>query len=200
MIKVTSGLINNKIVAFVMVCLLSVMLACDVAIAKQIAFVNNLPRQQTFHFCKANTQPTFEVAFSPNQGATKLITSTIKEAKKYIYVAAFSLTSQEIADALVGAKKRGIEVRVIVDKRQNKDMHSKSTFLKKNHALVRISNRNLMHNKYMIIDGETLQLGSFNYSINAESKNAENVLVIHNSPDLVSLYLNEWQKLWDKAK
>lgn len=198
--NIIKKLIDKKRIASIVICSFVFIFQCNTAIGKPTASMANSLPQEPFHFCKANNSPTFEVAFSPNQGATKLIISTIKEAKKNIYVAAFALTSQSIADALVDAQKNGVEVRVILDKKQNKDAHSKSDLLRKKRIKVRISNRSLMHNKYMIIDGNTLQLGSFNYSMSAENKNAENVLVIHNSPDLVGLYLNEWQKLWDKAK
>ena len=55
-----------------------------------------------------------------------------------------------------------------------------------------------MHNKFMIIDSKTLELGSFNYTRSAEEKNAENVLVLH-SKKAIKDYSNQWQMLWDEA-
>ena len=37
----------------------------------------------------------------------------------------------------------------------------------------------IAHNKVMIIDGETVVTGSFNFTKAAEENNAENLLVIH---------------------
>jgi phosphatidylserine/phosphatidylglycerophosphate/cardiolipin synthase-like enzyme len=57
---------------------------------------------------------TIRVAFSPNSGATKLVTDTIHQAKKQILVHSF--TSPAIAKALANAKARGVDVEVILDK------------------------------------------------------------------------------------
>ena len=50
----------------------------------------------------------------------------------------------------------------------------------------------IAHNKVMIIDGETLITGSFNFTRAAEESNAENLLVIHDKP-LAVKYLRNWQ-------
>ncbi len=52
----------------------------------------------------------------------------------------------------------------------------------------------------MIVDGLTIQLGSFNYTKSAEENNAENVLVVSNNYELVTAYLNQWQKFWLESK
>ena len=52
----------------------------------------------------------------------------------------------------------------------------------------------------MVIDGRHVQTGSFNYSAAAVDKNAENVLVLWNEPELAAWYAAEWQRLWDEAE
>jgi phosphatidylserine/phosphatidylglycerophosphate/cardiolipin synthase-like enzyme len=59
---------------------------------------------------------TVELAFSPDRGATELIVKTIREARQSTWVAAYSFASKPIAQALLEARKRGIDVRVVVDK------------------------------------------------------------------------------------
>jgi phosphatidylserine/phosphatidylglycerophosphate/cardiolipin synthase-like enzyme len=54
----------------------------------------------------------------------------------------------------------------------------------------------ISHKKVIILDGKTLITGSYNYSKNAYSRNAENVLVIHN-PYMASLYTKNFEKRWD---
>lgn len=56
-----------------------------------------------------------------------------------------------------------------------------------------------MHNKFMIIDGATLQSGSFNYSAAAEKRNAENILFIQGDPRVMDAYLKQWNKLWAES-
>ncbi|AKZ66177.1 phospholipase D-like domain-containing protein [Candidatus Palibaumannia cicadellinicola] len=53
-----------------------------------------------------------------------------------------------------------------------------------------------MHNKFMIIDNNIIQTGSFNYTKNAEKYNAENIIIIYNRPDIANIYTQEFNKLW----
>ncbi|MCU6361259.1 phospholipase D-like domain-containing protein, partial [Enterobacter quasiroggenkampii] len=57
----------------------------------------------------------------------------------------------------------------------------------------------IMHNKFMVVDGDTVQTGSFNYSASAVSRNAENVLLIHGVPKLATSYRQVFKRLWDEA-
>lgn len=50
----------------------------------------------------------------------------------------------------------------------------------------------IAHNKVMVIDGETVITGSFNFTKAAEGNNAENLLII-NDRKLASLYTKNWQ-------
>jgi phosphatidylserine/phosphatidylglycerophosphate/cardiolipin synthase-like enzyme len=149
----------------------------------------------------AFAQTTTEEAFSPHQGATALIVRTIGEAQKSVHVAAYSFTSQPIADALAQAHQRGIDVEVVLDKSQSKGRYKLVDFLKENNIPTRINaHYSIMHNKFMIIDGRVLELGSFNYTKAAENKNAENVLVLRDEQQAVAGYIKQWEKLWDESE
>ena len=58
----------------------------------------------------------------------------------------------------------------------------------------------ILHHKFMIVDHKHVQTGSFNYSATAVGKNAENVLVIWNAPELAAQYEHEWNRLWKEAE
>jgi len=49
----------------------------------------------------------------------------------------------------------------------------------------------IMHNKFIVVDGQTVELGSFNFTAAAEDKNAENVIVLHDSA-VAQRYSQEW--------
>ena len=51
--------------------------------------------------------------------------------------------------------------------------------------------RPIAHNKVMILDGQTVITGSFNFTKSAEEGNAENLLIIH-SQDLARKYTGNW--------
>lgn len=147
-----------------------------------------------------NSGASFDVGFSPNQGSLPLVLKAINSAQKSIHVAAYSFTSKPIAEALLAAKKRGVDVDVIADEKSNSGKYSATTYLANNNVPVKLDgNYPIFHHKFMIIDGTSLETGSFNYSAAAASKNAENVLVLWNVPALAATYEKEWQQLWNEA-
>ncbi len=150
---------------------------------------------------KVQATGTVEVAFSPNGGGAALIIRTIGEAKKIIQVQAYSFTNADIAKALLEAHKRGVNVRVVLDKSQETEKYTSATFLANAGVPVRIDDDfAIAHSKIMIIDGETVITGSFNFTKAAEERNAENVLVIRGNKELAKLYLQNWQWRWDASE
>jgi phosphatidylserine/phosphatidylglycerophosphate/cardiolipin synthase-like enzyme len=141
-----------------------------------------------------------EVAFSPDRGATELVVKTIGEAQAAIQVAAYSFTSKPVAQALLEAHKRGIDVRVVVDKSNATARYTAATFLANQGVPVRVDYRYaIMHDKFIIVDGVTVEEGSFNFTAAAESRNAENVLVLHD-PAVAKTYGQEWDRLWAESE
>jgi phosphatidylserine/phosphatidylglycerophosphate/cardiolipin synthase-like enzyme len=144
-----------------------------------------------------------EVAFSPNEGSEELVVKVIQSARSSIGLAAYSFTSPVIAKALLNAKKRGVDVRVVVDENGNKSKASLAAL----NLLVgagiptrTLSRYAIHHDKYMVVDKSTVQTGSFNYSKAAAKSNSENVVVIWNNPDLALSYLKHWQDRFDQGK
>jgi phosphatidylserine/phosphatidylglycerophosphate/cardiolipin synthase-like enzyme len=136
---------------------------------------------------------TTTAAFSPNGGATKLVTDTIHQAKKLILVQAYSFTSPAIAKALADAKARGVDVEVILDKSQWTEKYSGATYLANHKVPVLIDDKHaIAHNKVMIIDHNTIITGSFNFTKAAEEKNTENVIVFQDNTKLAEIYTRNW--------
>jgi phosphatidylserine/phosphatidylglycerophosphate/cardiolipin synthase-like enzyme len=143
---------------------------------------------------------SIEVAFSPNAGATTAINRAIAKAEKSILVSAYSFTSQSIAQALLEAKKRNVMVKIILDKSQINQRYSSSNFFANQGFELRIDVKHaIFHNKVMIIDNDTLITGSFNFTKAAETKNAENVLIIRDNPELANLYTQNWWFHWNQS-
>lgn len=144
---------------------------------------------------------TIEIAFSPNGGGAGIIAKAIGEAKKTIKVQAYSFTNADIAKALVEAKKRGVEVRIVLDKSQETEKYSSATFFANAGVPVRIDDDfAIAHSKVMILDDENVITGSYNFTKAAEEKNGENVLVIRGNKELAALYLQNWQWRWDASE
>jgi phosphatidylserine/phosphatidylglycerophosphate/cardiolipin synthase-like enzyme len=137
---------------------------------------------------------TWEVYFSPHGGCTEAIIRELNKAKMTILVQAYSFTSAPIAKALLNAHKRGVKVEVILDKSQRTQKYSSATFLYNAGIPTKIDAQHaIAHNKVMIIDGETVITGSFNFTKAAEENNAENLLVIRDKK-LAERYTKNWQE------
>lgn len=138
--------------------------------------------------------------FSPGGSAQNNVLATISLARQSIDVAAYSFTSKPIATALAQAKTRGIAVRVMADKKANSGRYTAVTYLANQGIPVRLNGHYaIMHNKFMVIDGKTVETGSFNYTASADKRNAENALVLWNAPALANQYGREFARLWDEA-
>ncbi|MDM0030398.1 phospholipase D family nuclease [Variovorax saccharolyticus] len=146
-----------------------------------------------------NLQTSAVVAFTPGQ-ALPLVLDTIRGARTSILVAAYAFTSRPIAVALRDAARGGVKVFVVVDAGEAATAYSAAQFLANARVPVRLNARYaLQHNKFMVIDGASVQTGSLNYTASAGARNAENVLVLRNAPMIAAQYEAEWQRLWNEG-
>ncbi len=142
-----------------------------------------------------------EVYFSPEDGTLEHILSAVNSAKENISFLAYSFTSDELAQALIERAKAGVTVRGVFDKDQ---YHSNSgtEYDTVHNAGLDVwldANPRLMHHKVIIIDGQVVITGSYNFSNNAEQYNDENTLIIHN-PEIAAQYLAEFQQIYELSK
>ena len=134
-----------------------------------------------------------EVFFSPHGGCTEAVVENLGRATTSVLVQAYSFTSAPIAKALVDARKRGVNVRVILDKSNLTGQYSSADFVAHSNIATYIDSKHaISHNKIMVIDGKTILTGSFNFTKAAEGSNAENLLVIQDSA-LAKQYTANWQ-------
>jgi len=125
----------------------------------------------------------------------------IDSAKKSIHVAAFEFNLTPVAEALIRADKRGVEVQWVTDDENGIDVdeeegHGQFAMLKKAGIVVKDDGRSaLMHNKFWIFDGEIVWTGSTNITLNGNFRNNNNVIII-NSQELAVIYEREFQEMW----
>ena len=138
---------------------------------------------------------SIRVYFSPNGGCTDAIIREINQARSEILLQAYSFTSQPIAQALIRAQKRGVKISAVLDKSNRGQKYSAATFLKNMGIPVFIdANHAIAHNKIMIIDNRVVITGSFNFTKAAENKNAENILILDDLPELTRAYQENFQQ------
>ena len=142
-----------------------------------------------------------QVFFSPQGGAQAAIIERIHAAQERIDLALYSFTARPIAEALVAAQKRGVAIRVVLDRSQAGSQYSAATFLHNQGMAVWISRGSgIMHHKFALIDGRVLINGSKNWSANAEERNAENVMVFEGYPGLILEFEQEFTRLLAAAE
>ena len=137
-----------------------------------------------------------EVYFSLSENPQKAIIKNINQAETYINIAMYTFTDQEIALSLANAQKRGVKVRVYLDRSQIESTYSVSRLLVQKGIKVRISSNNyIMHHKFAIIDNRLLLTGSYNWTFAANNKNEENLMII-DDPEIIEIFQHQFVNLW----
>jgi phosphatidylserine/phosphatidylglycerophosphate/cardiolipin synthase-like enzyme len=139
------------------------------------------------------------VCFSRAERCDDLLTGLIRGAKDRIYVAIYSFTSDRLAEALIEARRRGVDVRVVMERREANVTGSEYPRLLGAGVDVRLdANPGLMHHKFMVIDGEIVVTGSYNWSAAAEERNDENLVVIRDR-GVAGAFEREFERIWSQS-
>ena len=126
----------------------------------------------------------------------------IDAAQSSIHVASFEFNLTPVAEALIAAKERGVEILWVTDDEYGIDAdeeegHGQFAMLEDADIEVRDDDRGaLMHNKFWIFDGQTVWTGSTNVTVNGMFYNNNNVIVIR-SPEVAEIYEREFDEMWD---
>lgn len=150
----------------------------------------------------ATLAATIQVGFSPEGSARTLVLNVIDTAQHKLRVMAYSLTASDITRALVKARKRGVDVRVVVDKGESERRymaHALNTLASAGIPVRTDDHYQIQHDKVIVADGQTTETGSFNFSHSAESSNSENVIVVWNYPAVAASYLKHWRSRWEQG-
>lgn len=138
------------------------------------------------------------VYFSPYDKSVEKVIPLINNAKNYIYMPIFLITHSDLTNALINAKKRGVDVRIIMDANGTSTSNSKHSLLRLNNVPLKTENyAGKMHSKSIIIDDKYVICGSMNFSNSGENKNDENMLIIENQK-IAQFYKKFFLYLWDK--
>ena len=150
-----------------------------------------------------------QACFSPQGKCSTHILREIDQAKKELLVAVYAFTNDDLANALVQAKKRGLVVQIVIDREfDNGNEKSKSKFFEaeriplrrvsgiKSKSLERDSG--LMHQKFAVIDRRIVFTGSYNWTHSADNLNDENLLLFRDAGPLAEEYRKAFLQLWER--
>ena len=161
-------------------------------VAALVAYIAFLPSPPC-----AGCNAKISFVFSPH--AQPDVISFIASAQKSIDVEMYILTSDDIIKALSDAKKRGVQVRVIMEPRVD-DSRKQKVFDELN--ALGIETRwatleyKLTHAKFVIVDGKKALLGSINFSMSALTLNREADVTVEGDKisEIISIFETDWQK------
>lgn len=138
--------------------------------------------------------------FCPDDDCDDVLIEKIDNAQDSVHIAIYSFTLENVRDALIRAKARGVDIRVVFDKQQAGSQYSMYDNLKALKFDVKLDgNSDYMHNKFAVIDDKIVVTGSYNWSKHATDGNDENFVVI-TSDFIAALYEQEFQELWDAGE
>jgi phosphatidylserine/phosphatidylglycerophosphate/cardiolipin synthase-like enzyme len=148
----------------------------------------------------AATTARVEAAFTPGDDIAALLVRRIGAARNSVHLQAYLFTDRRIANALLAARRRGVEVHIVADAAQHAagglpflaalDRAGAHVHLNAAHAA--------MHNKIVILDAgrpaAAVITGSYNFTPSAQARNAENVVVLSGSRALAQRFLDHFEQ------
>ena len=192
----------NPIRTIVVVFLAAMLIAPVVQARKSKSIIDQAV--EAYQSTNSTTMPaagTIEVAFSPNEGSEHLVVKVIDSAKTELDLLSYSFTSVPVVEALVRARHRGVAVRLVADEKDNVSADRSGKARAALGALVNagadvrtIRVYAIHHDKVIVADRQTVELGSFNYSDAAAHRNSENVLVNWGNAKLAAVYLEHFDR------
>lgn len=127
------------------------------------------------------------------------ILSTLNKAQLSIHVAVAWFTNERLYNKLLEKNNEGLDVRIII----NNDGVNKTNGIDTSILdvlKIRAERGGIMHEKFCVIDNQIVISGSYNWTDNAELRNAENINITVNDNELATRYSLEFKKMWNQGK
>ncbi len=170
-------------------------------------FIGFFSRSIYINHTKLDEQST-QVFFTPQDDCEQQIVYVINNTQKQILIQAYGFTSTAIGQALAKALERGVVVRILLDKSNVKAVNKKpitsqeratAKILRnlKNAEVIIDYMPGIAHNKIIIAD-DVVITGSFNFTMSAQRRNAENIMIISNQ-DIAKIYAKNWHKRYKQS-
>lgn len=144
--------------------------------------------------------PSIQAEFSPGS-AEETVINLVRQANKSVRILTTSMVNKNLADEIVLAHIRGVDVRVLFT-RAARDQRSFVVAFLQNSGVnaTYASSRINVNSNFMVIDENTIQAGSLDYSSESLRRNHETVLIVRNHPDTAFRMLSAWQQLAEDAE
>jgi len=144
-----------------------------------------------------------EVKFARNESVASTILRLLEATSSSIDAALYRLNNPRLAEALEVAAQRGVRVRLLLDGSKYQESHVAQDLRGRAVFPVRLAfgrqgSGSKMHHKFVVLDRRTVLTGSYNWTLESEDENHEN-LIISDDQALVEAYSGEFEALWTAA-
>jgi cardiolipin hydrolase len=141
-----------------------------------------------------------EVLFTRSVSVARVIERSIRASKISADVALYRLSNPRLARALRDAMLRGVQVRLILDRRKYEVTPVTKKLLAKLQLPFRLTSGRRgryakMHHKFAVLDGREVIAGSYNWTLESEEQNYENLIILR-GPEQVKRFVSEFKALW----
>ena len=133
--------------------------------------------------------------FTPEDDVRGALVAEMNKATNEIAILAFSFTEKEMTEAVRKALARKVRVVIVLDSGMATHPSANTKALEAMGANIRMSPGVLLHHKVIVVDRQTVVLGSANFSAGAFDKNDENVLIVR-APHFAQAMLREAIRCW----
>ena len=149
-----------------------------------------------------------EVLFSPDDIVVSRLTQLISEAQQNISFLVYSFASEDLGTTIRAKATDGVTIGGVmefdpVDPNQpnpNLNLVEELNFFRQAGLNVLLDrNPEVLNHKIMIIDGNIVVLGSYDFTNRAEIDNDENVVIIHNEA-VAQKFMEEFQRVQPRAQ
>jgi mitochondrial cardiolipin hydrolase len=144
-----------------------------------------------------------EVFMTREESVAARIERLIEQTTTSVEAALYRFNNPRLARILEDAARRKVEVRLLVDQGKYKDDKDTRKLLSDGSIPFRpLAGRkgsgSKMHHKFLVLDGRAVVTGSYNWTLESEEENYDNLIVLRD-PDLVAIYRSEFEVLWRDA-
>jgi mitochondrial cardiolipin hydrolase len=142
------------------------------------------------------------VAFTRNDSVTKLIAGLVSTSRASVDAAMYRFNNPALARVLAEASGRGLRLRLVLDHSRFQIDPTTRSLLETHRLPYRILDgrrlgRSKMHHKFVILDASLVLTGSYNWTVESEEDNYENLIVVHDLT-IVQQFQREFEALWSE--
>lgn len=142
---------------------------------------------------------------------TDQVVRAIESAKSTIDIASTRVRLIPVLEAISAAADRGVQIRIVIGQDDYRGLSNRANYLEKPGVNLRVKFYNLkpgvflthqMHNKFLVVDGESVMTGSFNWSESAEKKHIENLVEFNGllGRSMATAFTTEFESIWEMGR